>query len=189
MNLLPSAVQWSHQLLHSAVKAGDWVIDATAGNGHDTLFLAQLVGEEGRVFAFDVQAAALATTKERLGSNTTRCQLIHASHHLLAEHLPTEAQGKIRAAIFNLGYLPGADKSCITQTETTLQALDAALAVLRSTGLLIVVVYPGHNGGDTEAAAVAEKLSALDWQTAEVQHLRFTNRTTRSPECWVVAKR
>jgi hypothetical protein len=97
--------------------------------------------------------------------------------------------GKIAAVVFNLGYLPGADKSYITKTETTLIAIDAALSVLRNGGRLIIVVYPGHSGGDLEAAAVAEKLTALDLKMAEVQHLRSTNRQTRSPECWVVAKR
>jgi predicted methyltransferase len=189
MPLLPSAVQWSHHLLSPCLQPGDWAIDATAGNGHDTLFLAQEVGSTGRVFAFDVQSAALEATRQRLGSHAAQCHLIHASHHTLLEHLPKEASGRIAAAIFNLGYLPGAEKTCITQTETTLTAIAAAFTLLRPTGRLVVVVYPGHPGGDTEAAAVATQLTALPWDQAEVQHLRTANRTTRSPECWVIAKR
>jgi predicted methyltransferase len=182
--MLPTAVQWSHHLLRQYVKPGDAVVDATAGNGHDTLLLAELVGPAGQVFAFDVQAAAIHATRQRLGTQAAQCTLIQASHHVMAEHLPTQ----VAAVLFNLGYLPGADKSCITQTETTLQALDSALALLKPHGLLVVVVYPGHTGGDAEAAAVADKLSGIPWAQAEVQHLRPANRTTRSPECWVAVR-
>jgi predicted methyltransferase len=190
MTALPSAVQWSHHFLQSTVQSGDWVVDATAGNGHDTLFLAHLVGAAGRVFAFDIQQAALQSTRTRLGPELEQhCQLIHASHHEMAQHLPTEATGRLAAVIFNLGYLPGAAKTCITHTHTTLLALDAALHMLRSKGVLLVVVYPGHPGGDEEAAAVAAKLTTLPWHSAEVQHIRSANSTTRSPECWVVLKR
>jgi predicted methyltransferase len=189
MNSLPSAVQWSHHFLSLRVKTGDWVVDATMGNGYDTRFLADRVGEQGRVFAFDVQAEALVQTQLRLAELASRCELYHASHARMAELLPPDAAGRLAAVIFNLGYLPGKDKSCITQVESTLAALSSALTMLTAGGLLVVVVYPGHAGGDTEAAAVATWLSALPWQQAEVQHLRHANKATRGPECWVLRKR
>lgn len=189
MNALPSAVQWSHYFLTLWVKPGDWVVDATMGNGYDTRYLAERVGEQGRVYAFDVQEQALVQTRARLAELAERCELHLASHARMAELLPPEAASRLAAVVFNLGYLPGADKSCITQPASTLAALQVAYGLLRSGGLLLVVVYPGHSGGEVEAAAVAGWLSALCWQQAEVQHLRHANKTTSGPECWVVRKR
>ncbi len=188
---LPTAVEWSHWLLQSRVAPGDWVVDATAGNGHDTLFLAGLVGAEGRVFAFDVQAPAIESTRARLEAAgvAERCVLCHTSHHTMAGSLPPEAQGRLAAVMFNLGWLPGHDKQCITATTTTLAAVELALAWIREGGLLTVVVYPGHAGGEEEARAVEAWASALPSNTHEVRHVRSPNRQRRSPECWAIRKR
>jgi hypothetical protein len=188
---LPTAVDWSHWLLQSRVAAGDWVVDATAGNGHDTLFLAGLVGPKGRVFAFDVQAAAIESTRARLETAGVleRCELHHQGHERLAATLPSETEGKLAAVMFNLGWLPGHDKQCITATETTLAAVRQALTWIREGGLLTVVVYPGHPGGDEEARAVEAWASALPSNTHEVRHVRSPNRQRRSPECWAIRKR
>ena len=188
---LPTSVDWSHWLLENRVRAGDWVVDATAGNGHDTLFLARLAGPQGRVFAFDVQEAALASTRARLleaGALDT-CTLIHAGHQHLAEHLPAEARGRLAAVMFNLGWLPGADKQCITHTASTLQAVALALEWLRPGGLLTIVVYPGHAGGEEESQAVSAWASALPSHSHEVRHMRSANRKGRSPECWAIRQR
>ena len=187
---LPSAVEWSHRLIQDRVLPGDWVVDATAGNGHDTAFLAALVGETGRVFAFDVQEGAIAATQARLAAAglSGRCQLFHAGHETLHTRLPAEAQGNLGAVMLNLGYLPGHDKACITRSATTLQALAAALAWLRPGGIVTLVVYPGHAGGDSEAAEVAVALQALDSAVWEVQQIRPANRRRRAPECWAAVK-
>jgi len=188
---LPTSVDFAHDLVRARVQPGDWVIDATAGNGHDTLFLAQLVTATGRVFAFDVQPEAIASTHVRLreGGSLEPCTLIHDSHHRLADHLPTEACGHLAAVMFNLGWLPGHDKTCITRTETTLSAVESALEWLRPGGLLTIVVYPGHSGGDTEAQAVIDWASLLASNTHEVRHLRPANRIGKSPECLAIRKR
>ncbi len=184
---LPSAVAWAQLLLADRLRPGGLVIDATAGNGHDTLFLCRQVLPGGHVFAFDVQASALANTRQRLlenGVSESDFTLVHAGHETLADHLPENARGQLAAVMFNLGYLPGSDKTLITRTPTTLTAVAQALDELRSGGLMTVVVYPGHAGGAEEARAMDDWAARLDPRRCEVQHLRPVNRSAAPPECW-----
>ena len=148
----------AHELAEEILSPGDRVVDATAGNGHDTLFLAEQVGAAGKVWAFDVQAAALAATRERLAAAgcAARVELIHAGHETLAERLPSEEKGRLAAVFFNLGYLPRGDHALITRGETTRTALDAATEWVRLGGHLSLLVYPGHPGGVEEAQMVRE---------------------------------
>lgn len=189
---LPSAVRWAQLLMTDRLRPGDHVIDATAGNGHDTLFLAQTVGPEGHVYAFDVQAPAILETRRRLmdaGISEDRFTLIHAGHETMGEALKQAPVRVIRGIMFNLGYLPGSDKSLITRTETTLQAVQAAIALLAPNGLLTIAVYPGHEGGADELRALTAWAADLPPREYEVQHLRPVNRSAAPPECWVVWKR
>jgi hypothetical protein len=178
-------------MLRDRVHVGDCVVDCTAGNGHDTLFLAELVGETGRVFAFDVQPAAIASTRTRLAEAGVldRCTLHCVGHQSLGTTLPAGLHGKLAAVVFNLGWLPGYDKTCITRTDTTLVAVRDALDWLRVGGLLSIVVYPGHEGGEDEANAIAAWASALPSNTHEVRHFHAPNRTGKSPECWLIRTR
>ncbi|MGB1130631.1 MAG: class I SAM-dependent methyltransferase [Haloferula sp.] len=145
----------AHRVVKEAVKPGEMVVDATAGNGHDTLFLAEWVGPTGKVVAFDIQQAAIESTRRRLDKAgvVDRVDLHGESHTHMAQRVE---RGGVAAVMFNLGYLPGADHALITQTEETLLALETAVALLRSGGVVTVVCYPGHEGGDREAAAVVE---------------------------------
>lgn len=188
---LPTPVEWAREVVRGRVAPGAWVADATAGNGHDTLLLAECVGAAGRVFAFDPQAAAVEATRARLSEADVleRCVLIQDGHQHMARLLPAEAQGRLAAVMFNLGWLPGQDKSCITRTETTLVALQAAVEWMQPGGLLTVVVYPNHAGGDDEARAVEAWMCALSDKTFEVRHLRSHYRKGQSPECWAARKR
>ena len=151
----------AHEYLSGAIRRGDLVIDATAGNGPDTCFLAQRVGAEGRVFAFDVQRAALHTTSTRLAAKqlTKRVTLVRAGHETLAKHLPAGARGTVAAVTFNLGYLPGSDKRLTTQPATTLKALDQTLSLLRLGGIVTLLVYVGHRDGAAEYRAVSNWLN------------------------------
>lgn len=187
---LPSAVRWAHLLMEDRVRPGDAVMDATAGNGHDTLFLAQLVGPEGRVWAFDVQEAAVLESRRRLAeAGIANATVVHAGHETMREHVPAEWHGKLNAIMFNLGYLPGSDKSIITHTETTLQAISAALELLAPGGILTIAVYPGHDGGTQEQQAITEWAASLPPRQFEAQLIRPINRSASPPECWVVWKR
>ncbi|MBT8778922.1 class I SAM-dependent methyltransferase [Akkermansia muciniphila] len=172
-SLLSRPMTCAHGWISSVVHPGDTVADATAGNGHDTVFLARLAGPAGHVHAFDVQEEAIRSTRERLeeaGLLTPSVHLHLASHDRLAELV----SGPVKAIVFNLGYLPGGDKKTVTRTDSTLAALEQAAALIAPNGLLSVMCYPGHEGGDAEAEAVEAFLSRLPhhtWRTGKYQLL------------------
>lgn len=145
----PRATEFAHLLVSRHLRPGDRAVDATVGNGHDTLFLAETVGTGGRVDGFEIQPDAIRAARARL-QEYPQVILHQAGHETMAERL---SPGR-SAVMFNLGYFPSGDKGIITRAETTLPALDAALALLVEGGLLTVVVYPGHPGGEEEARAV-----------------------------------
>jgi len=178
--------EWAHQLVRPHLHTGDVVVDATCGNGHDTLFLADAVGPTGKVYAFDVQEEALHATKERL--QHAQCdgwvQLVQTGHEHLLEHLQAEHYGQVRAVMFNLGYLPGGDKSNTTEASSTLAALDQALDLLAPDGLLSLVVYPGHEAGKQEAEAIQERLNHLE--NRDILECRHSNRSDKSPYLLVI---
>lgn len=152
-------------LAHAAVAErlvpGAFAVDATAGNGHDTVFLAEAVGPTGRVLAFDIQSAAIRATRARLEERgcAAQVELVEGCHSALTEMLPKGP--RIRAAMFNLGYLPGSDKQATTRFATTRRALEACLEHLDGQGIISVMAYRGHPGGAEEAGAVSELFSAL----------------------------
>lgn len=153
-------------------------VDCTAGNGHDTLFLAERCGPSGHVWAFDVQRAALDRTAARLAAAglTERVTLVARGHEHLAASLPPEAAGNIAAAAFNLGFLPGSGREIVTRAETTLAALAALTLYLAPQGLLSVHVYTGHPGGREEGDAVAAWFSALPWEEWRAASYTLANR-------------
>ncbi|MNG01480.1 putative rRNA methylase [compost metagenome] len=159
------------------------VIDATAGNGVDTRFLAELVGRRGTVYAFDIQEAALEATRRRLApleaeERMPNIQLVLDSHEHMRDHVLPAHAGTISAAMFNLGYLPGADPSVITQPDSSIAALESALALLKAGGVLTCVLYPGHPGGEDEAEAVARWAAALPSSTGQAVIYRMLQKPT-----------
>ena len=157
----------AHESVREMVRPGDHVIDATAGNGHDTLFLARLVGPAGRVTAFDVQEDAISATRTHLlgnGITDERVLLVHGSHSTLRQHVDCP----VSVVMFNLGYLPGSAPGCTTTCEETLIALAEGWEILRESGVLSVVCYRGHPGGMEEAAGVVEFAEGLQDQGARV---------------------
>ncbi len=183
---LRSARYLAHEALAAHLKAGDRCVDCTMGNGHDTLFLASLVGEEGRVYAFDIQEQALAVTRDRLAGEGLegRVSLILSGH----EHLDEYVREKVHAVMFNLGWLPGGDKEITTRWETTREAVLKGLSLLLPMGVMTVCVYPGHPEGDHERERLTELLSALDPRDFNVLHCRFANAGSGAPECWILQK-
>ena len=134
--------------------------DATVGNGHDTRFLAECVLPGGRIYGFDVQEAALESTRSRLreaGVADDLVDLLHAGH----EEMETRVMGPVAAVMFNLGYLPGGDHALTTSPGPTIAALRAAIGLLKPGGLVSVVCYQGHDGGREEADAVRAWAAAL----------------------------
>jgi len=190
--LLPRAVEWCHRLLKDTIRAGSAVLDATAGNGHDTLFLAKQTGPHGHVFAFDIQQEALNSTAQLLSENNIPPEaytLIQASHADVKKHLPQPFQGRMNAVMFNLGFLPGGDKSLITKTTSTLSALSATSGLLEPGGILSVITYPGHSFGNEEALAVENWMSSLLSDRFEVQAIKAVNRIQPAPELWLARAR
>ncbi|MCP1660591.1 tRNA (mnm(5)s(2)U34)-methyltransferase [Neisseria perflava] len=183
---LANIIPFAHQLLSNRLSAGCRALDGTGGNGHDTLLLAQAVGKSGKVWAFDVQAQALENTRARLleAGAAEQVVLIQGGHETLAD----DVDEPLDAAVFNFGWLPGGDKSCSTQSETSLRALVAALSLLKPQGLLIAVLYPGHAAGQTEAEAVEQWAAALPQQQYAVLKYGFTNRANRPPYLLAVEK-
>lgn len=169
---------------------GAWAVDATAGNGHDTSFLADAVGDDGRVWAFDVQAEAIRSTRRRLGARglAGRVTLLHAGHETMRNALPSEADGRLQAVTFNLGYLPGGDKTRTTASETSLAALRAAASLLAAGGVLAVVCYTGHPGGAEETEAVRQWAEALPQDRFRVLSYCFLNQQNDPPQLVVVEK-
>jgi predicted methyltransferase len=144
-------------ILGEAIREGDLAIDATAGNGHDTAFLAERVGATGKVVAFDIQQEAIVSACSKITAMgiAERVEFHQLSHSRIGECV---APGTASAAMFNLGYLPGGDHSLATSAGETLAALEAAALTLKPGGILSVVCYPGHNGGAGEAEEVERLL-------------------------------
>ncbi|WP_410513944.1 class I SAM-dependent methyltransferase [Paenibacillus sp. BR2-3] len=170
-----SVLSFAHKLITERLAPGDRAIDATVGTGADTLFLARTIGPRGEVYGFDIQAAAITLAEERLDAAVTSGEtlppvtLLLESHAAMAQSVPLSWHGTVGAIMFNLGYLPSgdADKSIITRTDSSIAALEASLQLLRPGGVVTAVLYPGHEGGDQEAAAVEAWASKVSTQVAQ----------------------
>lgn len=184
-----NSLQFSHQLVKARVQPGDWVVDATAGNGHDTLLLAQLVGPKGMVFSYDIQEQALDNTRKRLAAADAlnQVRLIHRGHETMDTELAPDHG--IKAAMFNTGYLPGSDHSLVTQASSTLRALEICLHYLLPKGIITLVTYHGHPGGDVELAQLQAFLESLDQRQFDVLEYRFINQSNHPPILFAIERR
>lgn len=158
------------------LREGDIAVDFTMGNGNDTLFLSKAVGESGRVYAFDIQEEALTSTREHLVANGApeNYTLICASHHRVKEFVSEP----IKAGMFNLGYLPGSDKTVTTMRETTLPAIEAAIELMDKDAIILVAVYPGHAEGEAEGKMICEYLSSLSRYKVCATRINILNSPT-----------
>ena len=176
---LQRVIQYAQTLLSQSINEGDIAIDATAGNGHDTLFLAKLVGETGHVYAFDIQQQAIQQTKTRLQDN----ELLHRATVILDGHenINTYVKDEIGGAIFNLGYLPGTEHEIITKGNTTVQAIQQLIQLLKVGGIIVLVVYHGHNGGKEEKEEVLNYVRSLPQKYVHVLRYEFINQKNDPP--------
>ena len=183
---LRSARWLAAEALQQLIQPGDTVIDATMGNGHDTQYLAELAGPEGHVYAFDIQPQAVASARDRLteAGLAGRCSLHLAGH----EHIPEYVKQPVRAAVFNLGWLPGGDHRITTRWETTRLAVQACLSLLVPGGAVSICVYPGHEAGDEERRCLTDWLTQLRPQDFNVLHQRFLNAGPGAPEHYLIQK-
>ncbi len=166
---------------------GDTAVDFTMGNGNDTLFLSETVGETGKVYAFDIQEDALVSTEAHLkdcGAHENY-ELICASHHRVKEFV----KEPIKAGMFNLGYLPRSGRKAVTTLrETTMPAVEAALDLLADDGILLIAVYPGHEEGSLEGEMLAEYFPSLDRRKICVSRFNIMNSPT-SPYFFIAEKK
>jgi len=176
----------AQQRIKRIINTGDTCIDATMGNGHDTLFLAQSVGTSGRVYAFDIQHTAIEATRELLISNQlqSRVNLIEADHQTMNNCITDP----IKAIMFNLGYLPGGNKSIITRTTNTLSALNTSIDLLTTPGCLTIIAYPGHTGGEDEAAAIKDWAQHLPDNHSQIERICPQSKQNQAPELTIITR-
>ncbi len=188
---LDRILPFARNLLEKAVNDGDAAVDATLGNGHDTVFLAKLVGETGRVYGFDIQEEAIAGSKERVNVSgfSNRVTFFQQGHENLLTCIPAEERSKITGAIFNLGYLPGSDKSVITKPNTTIAAIEQLLEIMAPEGIIVIVIYHGHPGGEVERDELLRYCENLDQNMAHVLQYQFINQKNNPPFIIAIEKR
>jgi len=182
-----SARFWAKELIENAVFPGACVIDATMGNGYDTAWLCELVGERGKVFAFDVQQEAVDRTRERLeqAGLAQQAELFCMGHEHMAEVIHQQAD----AIVFNLGWLPGAEHGVTTQTSTTLQAVNAALDLLKEEAVMTICIYPGHEEGTREKNALFEWAGGLDDRRYDAMLKCYVNQPNDPPQMLAIRKK
>lgn len=189
--VLSSLALLAHSFIEAILRASGerpLALDGTAGNGHDTRFLARTVGCAGHVLAYDIQKAALAATASRLKEDGLggRVTLLGHSHEhingdLLAFFGCPEPRPAVDAAMFNFGYLPGSDKTIVTTAAASLAAFQGLLPWMRPGGGISLHLYAGHSGGAAEAQALAAWAATLSWKNFRVQSTSFANKS-RNPE-------
>lgn len=188
--MLKGILNYSHHLLNKSINQGDIAIDATCGNGNDTLYLSKIVGEQGKVIAFDIQEQAIQNSRQLIADNERdNVSFIHDSHEKIQDYLPDKLKGKVGGAVFNLGYLPRSDKSIITKGESTIVAIDSILEYLKKDGLIVIVIYHGHEGGKTEKELVLRHVIKLDQNKYNVLKYGFINQKNNPPFIVAIQKK
>ena len=188
---LTRILPFARLLLEKAIQPGEIVVDGTMGNGFDTAFMAGLIGENGHVYAFDIQSEAIQNTTAKLEAEDllNRCTLFHAGHEQLTSLIPANETRKLTGAIFNLGYLPGGDKSITTQAITTISAIEQLLELMVPEGIIVLVIYHGHPEGEVERDELLEYVKTIPQNKAHVLHYGFMNQVNHPPFIVAIEKR
>ncbi|WP_431804449.1 class I SAM-dependent methyltransferase [Halobacillus andaensis] len=184
-------MQYAHDLMEDTLTEGDIAIDGTCGNGHDTLHLCKLVGSSGHVYGYDIQKQAVNNTIARLEADllSERATIFQQSHDQIGSTIPHKDLSRLKAAIFNLGYLPGSDKSIITTPEGTLRSIKSILEHLQPGGLIVLVVYHGHPGGREEKDEVLQFVTSLEQNSYSVLQYGFINQKNSPPFVLAIEKK
>lgn len=182
-NILRNTTQTALLFLSQYLSPGETAVDATCGNGHDTVALAKLGA--GTIYAFDIQQTAIQNTKDALIA-----QNLYSDHiHLILdghENMTRYIREKVQVVIFNLGYLPAASKEVITKTQTTLKAVSQALSLLKEDGLLCITMYSGHPGGKEEKEALLSFAQSLDTSLYHTAYINMLNQRNHPPELLLI---
>lgn len=189
-NLIAKTTDLAMKITLEYIKAGDTVIDATAGNGHDTLILAKAVGSNGKVIAFDIQKKALENTEKLLKENEllSRVKLVNDSHEKLMDYV--EEEDSPSAIIFNLGYLPMGDKTITTKGNSSVSAINAASKLIKLGGIITLVLYSGHEEGSKEKKMILDMLQQFSSTEYHVAYTSMVNQGNNPPEIvWITRKK
>lgn len=179
--MIKRPIHLSHDFLEEVLTEESIAVDATMGNGNDTAFLAR---HAKKVYAFDVQETAVQKTQQRIDQEgLTNAELILDGHQHVANYVD-----KVDAAIFNLGYLPSADKTVITKPDTTLAAIESLLELLTVGGRISIMIYYGHDGGDIEKDAVLDFVSQLPQEDFATMLYRPLNQINQPPFLVMIEK-
>lgn len=172
--------QWCHHFIRDHVKEGDCCIDATAGNGNDTLVLCKLVGGTGKVIAFDIQEEAVANTKKRLAEHgvAERAQVLLESHVNMSRYVESDS---VSCIVFNFGYLPGGDHELATRKESSITAIHEGLHLLKKGGMMSLCIYSGGDSGFEERDAILSEIKRLDGKKYLVIVSEYYNRPNNPP--------
>lgn len=171
---------WSHELFKLQVKPGGIYVDATMGNGHDTLFLCRIAGETGKVLAFDIQEKALQSTRQLLkeAGMEGKAELYLDSHVNMDQYLD---EGTADGMYFNFGYLPGGDHNLATKADTSVEAIEKGLEILKKGGVMALCIYSGGDTGFEERDKILEYLKSLDAGKYVVIVNHYYNRGNNPP--------
>ena len=189
-SIIRQTTEFALHIVRAYVKPGDTVVDATCGNGHDTLALASM--EPARLYAFDVQEEAVRATIALLEANGYSKSISEGNiivKQLAHEEMTGFVAFPVKAIVFNLGYLPGGDKTLTTRAETTLTAVQSAMELLQPDGLICITMYSGHGEGKREKEVLldfAESLDAAEWHTA---YISMPNQRHAPPEILLITRK
>ncbi len=177
--VIKNSLGQSHEVMRKAVREGDTVVDATAGNGGDTLFLAGLVGNTGKVYSFDIQPKAHENTLNRLKAANLQDKVrqVYDGH----QNMDLYVKEKVRAVMFNLGYLPGGDHRIGTKADSTAEAIKKALDLLEINGIITMVIYYGGDSGFEEKDFILEYIKSIDNRQFTVMKAEFANQINCPP--------
>lgn len=185
--MLNNVVEITDFYISQIVEAGDVVIDATCGNGNDTLFLSNIVKANGKVYAFDIQEDAIEKTKKLLAEKSSyhNVQLIHDSHEFVLKYV----NEPIKLCVFNLGYLPNGNKKIITNGSVTVRAIENILSILDHFGFICICAYLGHPGGLEEYEYIRNYLMKIDCDAYNIIQINHLNRHDDAPRIIMIEKK
>lgn len=183
---IKNALVLSSKIMEKLVRSGDSVVDCTLGNGNDSLRLAELVGESGRVYSFDIQKEAIEISRSKLEEEglLNRVMLINDGHENIDKYILKE----VDFIIYNLGYLPGGNKEIVTKSETTIDSISKGLRLLSPSGTLVVVSYIGHSGGMDENNKIEIMFESLEQKKYNVVKFQFFNQKNNPPIVYMIEK-
>lgn len=181
-----NTIKFTRDIISRNVKSASICVDCTVGNGNDISLLASIVGEEGKVYGFDIQALAIERTYQRLKDKNLdgNTILIEDNHENIADYIDEE----VDFFIYNLGYLPRGDKSIKTDSESTIKSLELALSLLKGNGIILITCYTGHDGGMEEKNAIENFLVKLEQEKFNVLKYDFLNQKNFPPILYCIEK-